>query len=323
MSARHDPLGVLTSTEPVVSSARHVAIDHDRVRTVARQIAGGQLASGEWDSDLHWRGNPDATANYVLVLDALNFCFWGEPRWRVTLAGNTLDGYWALAAALKRALDGGTPLTDAEYLARIPAVDVATMLSGEHVIPLFSARVRNLREAGSVLDERWDGRFLRLVDAASGNAVRLVQLVVEHFPSFRDVARYDGREVRFYKRAQILAGDLAGSFDHSGAGALDDIEHLTAFADYKVPQVLHQLGVLRYDEYLMSILRARREIDHGSPAEVEIRAATIWAVEHLRQRLSADDNPIPAYQIDWHLWNLGQSLPGDTLPYHRTRTIYY
>jgi hypothetical protein len=197
------------------------------------------------------------------------------------------------------------------------------MLSGEHVIPLFSARVLHLREAGSVLGERWHGRFLRLVDVAGGSAVRLVQLVVDQFPSFRDVARYAGREVRFYKRAQILAGDLAGSFDHSGAGALSGLEHLTAFADYKVPQVLHQLGVLRYDPYLMSILRARREITHGSPEEVEIRAATIWAVEHLRRRLAADDNPIPAYQIDWHLWNLGQSLPSDMLPYHRTRTIYY
>ena len=37
-----------------------------------------------------------------LINDALNFSFWGEPRWRVHFEGQVLDGYWALAACLRR-----------------------------------------------------------------------------------------------------------------------------------------------------------------------------------------------------------------------------
>jgi hypothetical protein len=323
MSSQPDPLGVLRSTAVVMRSARHVAIDSDAIDAVAERISDSSGTASEWDDATHWTGEPDATANYVLVLDALNFCFWGEPRWRVTINGATVDGYYALAAALRRALDDGVPLTDARCLARIPAVDVAAILRGEHVIPLFSARVQHLREVGSVLLDRWDGQFLNVVEEAGGSATRLAAVVADQFTSFRDVTNYDGHVVRFYKRAQILASDLAGSFNFKGPGALADLDQLTAFADYKVPQVLHHLGVLQYDTHITTLLQSRTEIARGSREEIEIRAATIQGVEQIRRRLVERHRSIPTFEIDWHLWNLGQSLAGDVLPYHRTRTIDY
>ena len=74
-----DPLGVLESTAIVMASARLVSIDADKVAETAAQLAGLDAPAPEW-SELHPVGkDDDETANLVLVLDALNFCFWQMP----------------------------------------------------------------------------------------------------------------------------------------------------------------------------------------------------------------------------------------------------
>jgi hypothetical protein len=149
-----------------------------------------------------------------------------------------------------------------------------------------------------------------------------VALLAQEFPSFDDRARYGDREVRFFKRAQITVADLWGALGGTGLGAFRDLEALTAFADYKVPQVLRRLGVLVYDTHLARLIDSRNELPPGSPEEVEIRAATIWGVEDMRRALAAGGQTWRAFEVDWALWEAGQHIRDDT-PYHRTRTIYY
>jgi hypothetical protein len=276
-----------------------------------------------WQHPLHWRGDREQTANYVLVLDALNFCFWPEPRWRVEYDQQLYDGYRALAAALRRAIERGSPVWDASYLAQITAPQLGDLLAGQGIVPLLEARAAHLREAGQGLLAHFDGRFSVAVERAARSAATLVRLVVEHFPSFDDVATYAGQEVRFYKRAQLLATDLAGAFGGRDLGEFDDLDQLTAFADYKLPQVLRWYGALVYAPELADRIDRREELPAGSPEEVEIRAATVCAVEELASRLASVGRPTPAWLIDWALWSLGQTLPSEAPPYHRTRTVFY
>ena len=320
---RSDPLGVLATTRRVVEQATQVRIEPAAVAVVADDLAGRDAAPPPWNRQLHWSDGHERMANYLLVLDALNFCFWGEPRWRVRHDDTMLDGYWALAAALTRALESGVPLDDARFLLEIDRDRLAEILAGEQEIPLLAERVQILHEVGRGLRDRWDGRFSRAIAAAGRRSARLVEIVSADFPSFRDVATYRGAEVRFYKRAQILVSDLHGAFAGSGPGAFDDLAELTAFADYKVPQVLRHLGILVYTPRLIERLAAREEIPAGSPEEVEIRAATIWGVEELRRALLAHGRRFDAYQLDWLLWDAGQRLGAGVRPYHRTRTISY
>lgn len=56
--------------------------------------------------------------------------------------------------------------------------------------------VQHHAQVGSVLLEHFDGQAARLVEAALGSAVRLVQLVAQYLPGFRDHAVYKGRQVR-------------------------------------------------------------------------------------------------------------------------------
>jgi hypothetical protein len=319
---RPDELGVLTTTRSVLLAARQVRLDDDALAAAAERLRRAEVTPPAWNTHYHYTGPPPATALYLLVLDTLNFCFWGEPRWRIIVDGERLDGYWALALALKRAVLAGEPLLEPAWLATITEADLARLLAGEAVIPLLAERVAGLRELGRVLGQRWQGSVERLIAAAGGSAPRLAALVAAEFSSFADVATYAGQPVCLYKRAQIFAGDLFGAFAGQGLGALRDMGQLTAFADYKVPQILRQLGILVYDPALTALVDSRAELPPGSPAEVELRAATVWGVELLRRALAARGLPLAAYQLDWYLWELAQHQ-SNPRPYHRTRTIFY
>jgi hypothetical protein len=330
----HDPIGVLTSTLPVVQSARHVRIEPDRIAPVAEQIAEAAGIAPAWNDRLHVRDGTWKTAGWVLALDALNFCFWSEhpdptQRWRVEYAGELYDGYWALAAALRRAVEEGRPVWDPFYLAELTAREVAHILRPHDLdfpeIPLLPLRVQNLRELGNGLIAEFPDRnpVTELIESCHRSAAALVERVTMLFTSFNDVATYDGLRVWFHKRAQILVADLHGAFGGAGLGAFDDLAVLTAFADYKVPQVLCRFGVISYDAELAARIDARELIPAGSPEEIEIRAATVWACELLRRSLSERGSSLRAFEIDWALWLAGQSLPPDTRPYHRTYTVFY
>lgn len=339
-----DRLGVLSSTRYVVEQGEYVWINREQVELLAAQFIASDTSMGvkeepanahdsinptlpalTWYNRYHFFDGTERTVNWLLILDALNFCFWAErnqPRWRIEYQGEPLNGYWAEAAALTRAVEEGTPLWDAEYLSTMSSDALAHIFRGEATIPLFEQRLQNVHEVGRVLLEKFEGQFARAIEQAQGSAVELVLVLVENFSSFYDVASYRTREVRFFKRAQICVADLFGSFDGKSWGAFYDLDKLTAFADYKLPQVLRHFGILEYDPILAERIDNLELLEPGEEEEVELRAATIWACELLRREMTQLGHPITAAEIDQRLWLLGQNVAG-ARPYHRTRTIYY
>jgi len=77
---------------------------------------------------------------------------------------------------------------------------------------------------------RPDLTVVRLIEEADHSAGKLVNLLAKHFPCFRDEGRFDGRKVRFLKRAQIFVADLWAAFNGTGYGEFYDIDHITMFA---------------------------------------------------------------------------------------------
>ncbi|MBZ4660570.1 MAG: hypothetical protein JG766_2493 [Desulfacinum sp.] len=322
-----EPFPVLPSVEVVVRRARWVRFCPEAVESAVARWGGRLQSAGTWDEPFHFADGTEETARWIFVLDVLNHCFWpdpGEPVWGVELEGTFYSGYAGLAAALKKAHLRGVPLTDAAYLATLPEEDLKRVFSGRGSIPLFAERVHNLREAGRVLLERWGGDVVRIIEAAEGSACRLASLCAREFPSFRDEAELDGRTVYFWKRAQIFAADLAAAFRGEGLGAFRDLARLTAFADYKLPQVLRELGILAYAPELAGKVDRRELLEPGSREEVEIRALTVWAVERLKEAFHrAGFAQVTSSRVDHWLWSLGQLEPFRKRPYHRCRTIYY
>jgi hypothetical protein len=55
-----------------------------------------------------------------------------------------------------------------------------------------------------------------------------------------------------YKRAQILVADVWSCFQGKGLGAFADIDKITMFADYRVPQMLIHYDSLEYTQELLN-----------------------------------------------------------------------
>ena len=325
-----DNLGVLTGTAPVVREGALVTLDAEAAERLADQWAKQPWPAVAADfAAMHFNDGTERTANWLLLVDALNFCFWGEPgeqRWSVEWRGQTWDGYYALAAACTRAMDDGVPLADATFLADLTAEQLAAVLRpapGCPSIPLFAERLANAREVGRVLSEHYDGQMSQVIEAANYNAVALALLLARDFSSFADVAEWNEQPVPLLKRAQICVADIHTAFGGKNWGALWGIERLTAFADYKLPQMLRREGVLVYAPELAELIASYTLIPSGADAEVEIRAATVWSVELLRQALARAGIRQTASAIDYRIWLESQSAPSDGIPYHRTRTIFY
>jgi hypothetical protein len=323
LASRSDPLQVLTTTAAVVRRAKNVTLDLKRIQTVAQVLSLRPVSVPPWNFEYHYFDNSERTVMYIFLLDALNFSFWGEPKWTVKGIHRNLDGYWALAVALKRAAERDPSFLDADHLATVSPEELARILKGARAIPLFIERWRNTQELGRVLRNHFDGSAARLVESARGDAAQLARLVAQNISSFDDTTLYNGHVVNFFKRAQILAGDLYGSFGGEKWGAFKNLHDLTAFADYKLPQILRAWGILNYAPALAKCVDRKIPLAKDSPEEIEIRAGMIWGVELLRHALAQHDRVLNSVQMDWFLWNTSQGQVKGMKPYHRVRTIYY
>lgn len=125
--------------------------------------------------------------------------------------------------------------------------------------------------------------MIRLIIISNDNIFIFAYFTVA---GFRDHTVYKGHQIFLYKRAQIFAADLWGAFKGQGYGDFEDISSITIFADYIVPAVLQQLGVLRYSSSVASIIKKNTEITSGSDEEVELRACSVYAVEQMKDLIS-------------------------------------
>ena len=292
---------VLDSVRPIVEGAGSVSIDDARLADVASWLAFEELPVPR--VFLPFRPPPELVTDFVLVASCLNFAFTDLDTHEVwTWMGHSdADG---LHAALHRA---GPEVLHGEWLVSVSAERLGEILPG---LQMLDERAAILREVGEVLVERWDGRFANVV-ASVGDVESYLRVLTSEFPRFDDVP--------FWKLAQLSAWIL----HIEGAVQWPDLERLTAFADYIVPAALRVLGVLRYSEALARAVDAWTPIEAGSPWEVEIRAATVWACHELAlavNRLRPAELAVVDAQIDARLW-----LPFHTshMPHHLTRTIYY
>ena len=177
-------------------------------------------------------------------------------------------------------------------------------------------------DLGRFVAERYDSRFSRVVESAAGSAAALVQALGD-ISFYRDVARYAGFEVPFYKRAQITAADLAVAFEQRGHGWFEDLDRLTIFADNLVPHVLRCKGVLVYEPELARRIDAEELLIPGSAEEVEIRASALHSVERCVAGLADAGIRMTAQQVDYLMWTHGQSPKMKSTPRHRARSTYY
>eukprot|EP00850_Spirogloea_muscicola_P015034 SM000112S23976 [mRNA] locus=s112:93051:95138:+ [translate_table: standard] len=275
----------------------------------------GNVPMVEWDFEgIHFRDGGPLTVQYILVLDALNFCFWPDEELQ----------YEHLARGLTRALERDAHALDAHRLVEYDGPSLRRLLQWSKPLPLEDERARLLQEVGLELQRAYNGEAVNLLLAANGSAPALVDLVTRSFAGFQDHSVYKGQQIALYKRAQIFVGDIWGAFRGEGLGSFSNMEDLTMFADYLVPAILREWGVLIYGDRLAAQIDNKLLVPAGSEEEVELRACTVDAVESLRKLLTLHNNQVVlSVQVDWWLWFCGLQSRTAMEDHHRTLTIYY
>ena len=306
---------------------------------IFKAITKDGFGRNSWEkNDLNPRGKTDQhMINWVFFVDTLNFSFWpdeGAVKFGVKdHTGKLQTGYWSLCAAVNRALEDGIPIIEPEFMASMTLEQLEMVLRSdtEGTIPLLVERLEAINQAGKCIMEKFSGSFTNCVMRSEKNVSTLLDIIVDNFESYRDMCQYKNKNVSFLKRAQVLISHIWACMDGKGLGEFTNIETLTMFADYRVPQALVALNVLEYSDGLKDRLKRREPMIPGDETESEIRGASIYACDEIVVRVAdmareeGEDVEVNATLVDFFLWDWARDNRSlvDSLPFHRCRSIYY
>ena len=327
----------------IASKAKDVKILDDGINCCAQDIVK-KISDGELDmtklfikTEVHPQKSDASGIDWVFFADTLNFSFWmpeDGPQYLVTYSGTTYTGYLAMCAAINRALDSGVRITDPKYFVDVDEKTLGELLGGDDgvPIPLLSQRVECLHQVGRVLLDKFSGTFNTCLAQCGNSAAKLLEMVLDNFPCFNDSSDFEDTRVSFHKRAQILVADIWCLFEGTGVGSFRDIDTLTMFADYRVPQSLQHYGALQYSADLLQWLAEDKMLQSGDKWEAEIRGCSIEAVERITRRVreqlevrGVTGARVNSILVDQYLWGYRREHAETmrSIPYHKVRSIFY
>ena len=283
-------------------------------------------AAGEFDVG----SDPDDIIDITMLVANLNFAFTDfdtGTMFEATYKGQTWSDSLGMFACLHQALSNGVPLLDGAYLASLTRSDLENIFRGNIEIPMLDERTKVLNEAGTVLVDRYGGRFHRFVRDCSpamyADGDGLLERLLVEFSRFDDTSNYRGIEVHILKLAQLALWTLHMALRPTGEWSLTDLSMMTAFADYIVPVALEVMGIFEYTPDLSARIAEGVMIERDSDEEIEIRAHTLYATALLTDAINSlrpPDLHLVIPQVDFRLWS---SYHATFRPHHLTRTVMY
>lgn len=323
---------VLQSVVPVIAQSESVNTNVESIATVARWMAFEEFTfpMGASAGPFDLGSTPDETIDFVMLASALNFAFTefeSGTKYEVEYDGRPWSDTEGMFVRIHQALAAGIDLCDGSVMATITSSDLADLFAGNIVMPMLNERAAILNSIGSVLVNRYEGRFHKFVascpPAMYHRGDGLLERLVEEFPRFNDVSTFRGQTVQIHKLGQLALWSLHMGLHASGDWALRDLADMTAFADYIVPVALRLMGILKYSPDLERRINAGVAIARDSPEEVEIRAHTLYATALLTDavnELRSAGRQLVIPQVDYRLW---KAYHATTWPHHLTETIMY
>ena len=320
----------------IASSSELVAIDSARIKSLAGSYLSDPSDSSNSLDPAHWYlGSPASSAAFVLVVNCLNF---GSGYFKHLVKDMSDSGYMTMAAGLVRYFDLHWPFPPS-HLTSLEATAVLGILSqappyGTELFEFAGSLAAASAELGMHLTNNFSDRFEVFLASAAGEPEALIAELTK-LKSYQDGYRWEGSDFWVLKKAQITVSDLALAVGYHKAqgrrlGDLDfgDIACLTAFADNSVPHVLATDQILIYREDLGDHIALGAELEYGCAAEIDIRAATIVAIDELAGVLSSVvKRKMSAAEADGLVWMKKHRLQ-DRARYrrslsHKTRSLYY
>jgi hypothetical protein len=287
----------------VAERARSVRINEEALA----EYAAGLPAPGNEDPP-PFAGDPETAAAFAICMNAINF---GSGWWPTIRKRPGLSGYATMAAGVTDHFTESGPWS-AEELQAMNAETIAAVVAQDPEHPLMKQFAAALQDVGTHIGREYASRFLGPAEGAAD--IPGLAGAFATWAAFADTSTYAGRDIPFFKRAQLAAADL----HRASVANLPGLDRLTAFADNLVPHVLRVDGVLQLDPDLTARIEAGDLLDHGSSEEVELRACAVQAVE-----LLASTSPLTPAEIDSALWNRGRDARYKSVLRPRSRNSGY
>ncbi|MFH0970481.1 MAG: queuosine salvage family protein [Candidatus Diapherotrites archaeon] len=316
---------------PVLTSAKFIAENSDLVQiddAAAKRFA--QTFSEEHVA--HWFNqapidisclSESERLNFLLVCNAVSFSYWGRPKWTIQYQGRPLDGAYGMMAALFRRIEEKEFELTPESLSKLNRTKFSHILRGNVEIPLLDERLKHIRECGAGLLASKSRDLSEIIEQSNYDAMLLLEKIINRFPSFNDTSTFKGKTCFFHKRAQLLVSDIANVFQKKKIGKLKNLHLLTGLADYKVPQILREKGILLYSKPLANQVDNQKLLIRDSQEENEIRGNTVYALEKIADEVRKKYPAITPIHVNDHLWLATQIKHPDWRPYHLVRTTSY
>ena len=296
----------------VCDNSENVRINYSKIDEMIDQIRNSSVAY--WlDSNPYGLMDMDVESiiNFLFIYHAIgDYCFWGDPKWEIQTDLGTMDGSYAIMYLILNRFKSNNSF-------EMSLDEFKELLKGNVTIPLFEDRYSNLVEMNDFL-KRSGNSFYKLIKDLNIDS-QLFEFIISNLDYFKDVSTYDGEEVLFYKRAQLLTSDILHVREKKEQIDVD-YSHLIGCADYKIPQVMRCYGMLEFSNSLASKVDNKVELEEGSKEEVEIRANTLKIIDYIYETL---DRKYSRMDINDFIWLLGQDKSKMTKPYHRTLTKHY
>lgn len=305
---------IISSTEYVMKNSKHVKINYDKLNDFIKNIKCDDLRNWLLYNPYNLLDlNIEEIINFLLIFEAIDYSFWGDPKWTIKTESGLKDGSDALLyAMLKYAKENGT--TD---LINLTFDEFKKMLMGNVEIPLLEKRYNTIVNIRKVVNEKMNGNFYKYIYNITTD-VELFNIIVSNFESFKDERIYNGMTIYFYKLAQLLTSDILHIRENL-ENIKVDYSNLIGCADYKIPQTLRALGIIEYSKELSDIIDNKVEIDISSIYEVEIRASQIVVIEYIKKKI---ENAI-SIDINDFLFIYSKKVKNIVKPYHLCRNTNY
>lgn len=291
------------TSEDIAASRRHVTIDVDRIPALLPWLTPGP-PNEAWRSYI---GPVDPSApdlGRIFFELALTISqFGGFIGYR---PDGTLETWKRDGSGVKAILATMTAIRDAK---KLPGIDISDDHDRElaHLLidtPFASQRLAMLKEVGTPQARRFFDRHLQTARRRDGsycfNVLHMVGLACRFPKSF-------GEDPVFFKKASLLLMTMEIALNQLGAKA----KALTLPpADYRIPQILEGLGILRFNDALCAKISDGHVFRITDPEIRAIRAMTVEAVGHIKAGYERQHHAsITCAELDGLLYLLSRNRP--------------
>lgn len=308
---------MINDLEYVNKNSDYVSININNINLFVDSVSDWKYKY--WMNDLKEFLNEKECIIFAFICQTINFCFWGKEN-NDDYNYKKYIGSEELFYNLKQYVKNNPSILEMKKLINISIEDFKKIIGLEFSnLPLLQERFNLLKDTILIIYDKKDNFYTELFSIKSD--VELLSYITKNFWHFDDKSKYKNRIIKFNKRAILLVNDLF-QLSNTIRNNIKILDNLTGCADYAVPRILYEYGILIYNDYLLETINSNKIIEHNSYPEIEIRANTLYVIEIIKEKLKTKGIYLNSIEIDNIIWNM-RVLKKHSVPVHKTITIYY